>query len=138
LLKTQCLGNEDDVDRLRIRLWTADTNGPIIHLPGNIWAWKLWWNNTDRGKILIGPSDFSGNHISSHPVAKRERLAKEMTNLALWNIFFHALKGSLTCRKISRHGADGFTSLRRKMCCGFSSPLKIHGHPLTGVIRWYF
>jgi hypothetical protein len=33
--------------------------------------------------------------------------------------------GSLTYRKILRHGADGFTSLRRMACCGFLSPIKI-------------
>jgi hypothetical protein len=39
------------------------------------------------------------------------------------------LKGSLTCLKTLRHGADGFTSLRRKACCwpaylGSSSTIK--------------
>jgi hypothetical protein len=38
----------------------------------------------------------------------------------------HTPQGSLACRKILRHGTDGFTSLRRKSCCGFLSPLKIH------------
>jgi hypothetical protein len=33
-----------------------------------------------------------------------------MMNLALWSIFVHALKGSLTCHKILQHEADSFTS----------------------------
>jgi hypothetical protein len=37
------------------------------------------------------------------------------------NYLCHTAWGSLTCRKILRNGADGFTS-----CYGFLSPLKIH------------
>jgi hypothetical protein len=33
-----------------------------------------------------------------------------MLNLASRSSLFHTLKGSLTCRKIIRHGSDGFTS----------------------------
>jgi len=50
------------------------------------------------------------SYQQSHLVAKQEELAKEMMNLALRSIFVHTSKGSLTCRKIFRHGADGFTS----------------------------
>jgi hypothetical protein len=38
----------------------------------------------------------------------------EMVNLALRGIFFPTSKGSFTCRKILRHGADGFTSPPRE------------------------
>jgi hypothetical protein len=31
-------------------------------------------------------------------------------NLALWSIFVHTSKGSLTCHEILQHGAYGFTS----------------------------
>jgi hypothetical protein len=30
----------DHVDGVRLRLWTAATNGPIVHPPGDIWAWE--------------------------------------------------------------------------------------------------
>jgi hypothetical protein len=41
-------------------------------------------------------------------------------------LFNNALKVFLICRKILRHGANGSSSLRRKTCCGFLWPIKIH------------
>jgi hypothetical protein len=61
------------------------------------------WSNIDRGRLLIRPPELSGNHKSSHLVAKQEELAKEM-NFALEAS--RASKGSLTCQKILRHWAD--------------------------------
>jgi hypothetical protein len=58
---------------------------------------------------MIRPPELSGNRTSSHLVPKEE-LAKEVMNLALRSIFVYTSKGSLTSRKILRHGADGFTS----------------------------
>jgi hypothetical protein len=49
-----------------------------------------------------------------------------MTNLALRSIYVHTSTGSLTCRKILRHGAPDSLSVRRKTCCRFLSHLKIH------------
>jgi hypothetical protein len=40
--------------------------------------------------------------------------------------YCHTPQGFLTCLKILRHGADGFTSLRRKSCEGFLWALKIY------------
>jgi hypothetical protein len=61
-------------------------------------------------KFLIHPPEISGNPTSNHLVAKQKKLAKEMIHLALQSICVHTSKASLTCRKISRQGADGFTS----------------------------
>jgi hypothetical protein len=41
-----------------------------------------WWNDIDKGKLLIHPPELSGNP-SSHLVAKLEELAKEMMDFAL-------------------------------------------------------
>jgi hypothetical protein len=30
----------DHVNTIRLCLWTAATNGPIVHPPGDIWAWR--------------------------------------------------------------------------------------------------
>jgi hypothetical protein len=43
-------------------------------------------------------------------------------NFAYQHLWY--VNGSLTCRKILRHGASGFTSIRRNMRCRFLSPLK--------------
>jgi hypothetical protein len=32
--------NDDHVDKVRLRLWTAATNGPIVYPPGDMWEWK--------------------------------------------------------------------------------------------------
>jgi hypothetical protein len=63
-------------------------------------------------KILCPPELF-GNSTSSHLVAKQEELSKEMMDFFFspYEVsFFHIWNGSLTCRKILRHGVEGFTS----------------------------
>jgi hypothetical protein len=76
----------------------------VIHEHG-----EPWWNDINKGKLLIHWPELSGNPTSSHLVAKHEELAKEM-KLALPSIFVHTSESYLTCHKILRHGANGFTS----------------------------
>jgi hypothetical protein len=56
-------------------------------------------------QLLIHPPHFSGNLNSGHLVAKQEKLEGNYA-YCLAQYLFHTL-----CRKILRHGADGFTSL---------------------------
>jgi hypothetical protein len=35
-----CAFDDDHVDGVRPHLWTAATNGPIVHPPGDIWTWR--------------------------------------------------------------------------------------------------
>jgi hypothetical protein len=42
---------------------------------------KPWWNEVDRGKFLIRAPELCGNPTSSHLVARRRNLGKEMMNL---------------------------------------------------------
>jgi hypothetical protein len=35
-----------------------------------------WWNDIDRGKLFIHPSELYGNPTSSHLVANKEELDK--------------------------------------------------------------
>jgi hypothetical protein len=42
-------------------LWSVATNGLIVHPSGDIWA---WWNDINRGKLLICPPELSGNPTS--------------------------------------------------------------------------
>jgi hypothetical protein len=37
---------------------------------------ETWWNDIDRGKILIRQPEFSGSPTSSHLVANQEELGK--------------------------------------------------------------
>jgi hypothetical protein len=98
------------VDGARLYLWTAATKWPISYPRGDIWAWESWWIGTYRTKLLIRSPELSGNPTSSHLVAYQEKLAKKIMTLALRIIFTHTSKEFLTCRKILRHWADGFTS----------------------------
>jgi hypothetical protein len=72
---------------------------------------ELWWNNIDRenswfvhrSSLAILPAESSSN--------KQEERGKETMNLTLRSFFLFILPNWLfTRRKISRHGADGFTS----------------------------
>jgi hypothetical protein len=63
-----------------------------------------WWNDIDRGELLFSLPELSGIPTSSHVIVKQE-LAKETEFFALRSIFVHTWKGSLTFRKILRHGA---------------------------------
>jgi hypothetical protein len=50
--------DDDDhhhVDGTRLRLWTAATNGPIVHPPGDIWAWRKTVDDIDWGNPTIRP-----------------------------------------------------------------------------------
>jgi hypothetical protein len=39
---------------VRLCLWTAATNGPIIHLPDDIWVWRTRCNDIDRETEELG------------------------------------------------------------------------------------
>jgi hypothetical protein len=66
------------------------------------------------------------------PAESSSNKATEMITLAFEISFFHTSKWFHKCRKILRPRA--LRLLRRKMCCGYLSPLKIHrlGRSWTG------
>jgi hypothetical protein len=72
--------------------------------------------------ILMCPPEPSGRQSGD--------LSEKWRQFGLRNIFIHARKVLLHAVNL-RHGTDGFTSLRRKWCSGFLSPLKIH-RPRSG------
>jgi hypothetical protein len=51
---------------------------------------------------------------------------REIAMILPTKYLFHTPQGFLPCRKISQHGADGFTSPPNMSCYGFLSPLIIH------------
>jgi hypothetical protein len=63
-----------------------------------------WWNNIDRGKLLILAPELSGNSAS------RGGTGEESGEFCLTKYLFNTSKCSLTCRIILRNGADVFTS----------------------------
>jgi hypothetical protein len=46
---------DDDVDRVRLRLWTAAFNESILHPPGDIWAWRTMVELYREGNFLFVP-----------------------------------------------------------------------------------
>jgi hypothetical protein len=70
-----------------------------------------WWNAINGGETPDSSTRaLWHSHQQSHVVAKQEGLAKEVMKCCIMKYLFHTWKGSLTCRKMLRHGADGFTS----------------------------
>jgi hypothetical protein len=69
-----------------------------------------------------------------HLVSKRAEIERQMSAEICLLVSLPCLKGLLTCRKILRHGADGFTS-PLKSCYGYLSPLKYYPSP-QGLNPW--
>jgi hypothetical protein len=44
---------------------------------------KLWWNDINRGKLLICSIEFSGDLISTHLLANQEELVKKNDEFGL-------------------------------------------------------
>jgi hypothetical protein len=95
-----------------LRLRSAATNGPIVHPPGDVWAWTSHGDDDDAGwgnSWLVHQ-----NSLAVIPAERRDGRRSE--NFAYQ--YLRCLKGFLTCRKILLHGTSGFTS-----------------HPKEGVLR---
>jgi hypothetical protein len=113
-----------DYDVVRLCLRTAATNCPIIHPPDDM--------QTLRAMVMIPAGDNSWIvHQSSLAVLTAEtsvasrRNGRRSENFAYQ--YLRYIKGCLTRRIILRHGTFPlYFPSERKVCCGFSSPLKIH------------
>jgi hypothetical protein len=55
------------------------------------------------------------SYQQDHLFTKQGEVAKEIMNSPLRSIIVHTSKGALICRKILRHGADGFTSALKEV-----------------------
>jgi hypothetical protein len=86
--------------RVRLRLRTAATKGPIVHPPGDIWACE------NHGEMMMLVEENSWllweTYQQSHLGASRRNRRKE------WE--FYIVSFSFKCRKFLWHGASGFTS----------------------------
>jgi hypothetical protein len=72
------IDDDDHVDGMKLRLCTATTNGPNVHIGDTYEHGGPRWNDIDRGKLLIRPAEFFGSSTSSHLVSTEEDMVKEM------------------------------------------------------------
>jgi hypothetical protein len=85
--------DDDDVDGVRLRLRTSATNGPIFRPLDDI------------------TGENPGNPTSTIITSETGGTGEGKDEFCFTKYLFHTSKGSLTCCKILRHGADGLLSL---------------------------
>jgi hypothetical protein len=104
---------DDDDDHhmygVRLLLWTANTNGPIIHIHGDIWVWITmvkWYrqrNNNSSTRALW--QSYQQSHL-----VESGRNGRRKWWIWPWEVFCSYLQVIFTCHKVLRHGAAYFTS----------------------------
>jgi hypothetical protein len=88
---------------------------------------ERWWNDdVDREKLLIRPPELSGNPTSRVIWYQARGMGERNGNLVLRSVFVHTCKWFLHAIKSCDTGLPALLPLRRKACCGFLRPLKIH------------
>jgi hypothetical protein len=123
---TQKIQSVDHDHGVRPRLWTAATNGPIVHLTRDICVWRATVEWCRQGKHPDSSIGALWQSYQQSSCCKAGKTGKGNDKFCLTKYLFRISKGSLTCRKILRHGADGFTSAPKKGVLRILSPLKIH------------
>jgi hypothetical protein len=108
----------DHVHEVRLHLWTPATNEPVVHSPGDVWAWRTMMEWYRQGKLQIRPPQLSGNPNSSHLAANQRELGE--------GNYEFSIEVTFSCHKILQHGADGFTCPPKEGVQRIFSPLKIH------------
>jgi hypothetical protein len=76
--------------------------------------------------FLIHPPELSGKYHYADIVVETRETWREMAVNFAYKYHRSYLHGSLTRRKILRHGPTALLPLRQKSCWGFLSPLKIY------------
>jgi hypothetical protein len=77
--------------------------------------------------VLIIPHSSTRDFFAAETLSSEagRKLARNVREFCRRSISVILRRNLLTCRKILRHGTDGFTSLRRKSSYGFLSSLKL-------------
>jgi hypothetical protein len=96
--------DDDHVERVRLRLWTAVTIGLLI-IPQVIYEHET---QTEENSWFVYQSSlvFLSAELSGF---MQEEMGEMNGKLALLNVFFNNSKWFFACHEILRQGADGFT-----------------------------
>jgi hypothetical protein len=112
------------VNWVRLCLWTAATNGPIVHPPGDIWAWRTmvewhWQRKTPDLSTRVLRQFYQLRHlvVSKRNGRKEWEFSLEVFVFMLASDLLHAVKSY-------DMGPPALLPLQRKACCGFSVTLK--------------
>jgi hypothetical protein len=98
-----------------------------------LWTAAISWCTERPTQVLIIPDSFTRALWlqQRYPVAK-QGVGEECLSILPTKYLCHTPQGSLTCRKILRHGADGFISAVDKVVLRILSPFQIH-HSRPGL-----
>jgi hypothetical protein len=102
----------DDV--VTLRLWTAGTNEPIVHPPGDIWAWRTVVEYR-QGTTQDSSTRALLQSYQQSSSSKAEETGEWNDEFGLTKYLFHTSKGSLKFHKILWHGADDFPPKEGKL-----------------------
>jgi hypothetical protein len=97
----------DYVHEVRLCLRTAATNGPIVHLPSDMWPWRAMVMVMPAGKTPNSCTTALWQCYQQRHLESSRRNGRRCQNFAYQYLKY--LEGFLTC-KILRHGTSGFTS----------------------------
>jgi hypothetical protein len=71
------LDDDDHIDEVRLCLWTAATNGPTVHPPGDTWAWRTMMKWCWQRKIDLSIRAIWQSYQQSHLEASRRNGQRE-------------------------------------------------------------
>jgi hypothetical protein len=124
--------NGDDVDGVRLRLWTAGANGFIFHPPGDKWAWITMEELYRQGNTPHS-STRALRQSYWHSSWAKQKLGQGNYEFGLTKYFCSYFEDIFNMpQNLTTWGLRLYSSPRRKACYGFILPLKTH-RPRPGL-----
>jgi len=103
--------SHDDVNGVRLHLWSVATNGPVVHPSVDAWSWRTMVEWYQQGKTPNSSNRaLWQSYQQSHLVANVEELGKKNYEFSLQSIFVPTSEWFFKCHKILWRGTYSFTS----------------------------
>jgi hypothetical protein len=116
---------DDHIDGARLRLWTAVTKGPIVHPRAIYEPREPWWNYIDRGNSWFVRQSSLATLQEESSSSKAGGTDNGNYEFGLTKYLCSYFQKILTCLKILRHGADGFTFPPKEVVLRILLPLEM-------------